>query len=116
MDILIFILITTFFLLATGSVFHKMWVSIQQGHWGQVWQQQLRKWDLAGKSLLFRTMGGCAVCTSHAWGWILSIPYMVFLITQHFIQPGFIWGLLLFGGYVSISTAVNQYFITKLFQ
>jgi hypothetical protein len=110
----LFLLYTAIFWLGVASLSFLLWISIQPGNWAERWQIQLRKWDLAGKELLYRTLGGCAICTSHLIAQ-LSFPfYLAFSLATDIWPLGWITSIIWYGLYIGITTNLNLFFITKL--
>lgn len=125
---ILFILFTLIAWVGTASLSKILYISIQQGQWlDQLlgWQGRLYKWDLAGKQLLAKAGGYCELCFSHALSFISFWCYLIFSFeVAHYwiaepidslllkILVSFLWYLI----YVSVSTNLSLYFITKLFQ
>jgi len=114
------LILTLIFWIATGSMSLILFISTQQGQWLGKWQNVLRKLDLSGTKtgLILSKIGGyCELCFSHFIGFL---SFWIYLYTNlHLIGLPvinifiwFIWYLI----YISISTNVNLYFITKLFK
>ncbi|WP_346318177.1 hypothetical protein [Chitinophaga sp. YIM B06452] len=113
---IIFLVLTLVFWLAVAGFTLMLWISIQPGNWLGSWQKQLRKWDLAGKELLYRVLGGCGICTAHAIAQLSFPVYVAFLLFADAWPLGWLASLLWYGVYVSVATNLNLFFITKLFK
>lgn len=72
-----FWLIMVFATIATACFLNMLYRSIQPGQWLDGWQKQLRQWDLAGKQVLFKMLGGCPLCTFNTLSQITMIVLTV---------------------------------------
>lgn len=116
------IIITIGFLIGVASFSMIFFASIQKGQWLDMmfdWQNQLREWDMSGTKkglILSKILGYCELCFSHftafIWFWIYIAVILYFIDFNPPIAIFPIWYLL----YMSISTNINLYLITKLFK
>lgn len=111
-----FIILTTVFWIATAGFMFLLWISIQPGNWAEKWQNKLRAWDLSGKEFLYRTMGGCAACSSHMIAQVSFPVYITFILSVYQWPLSVAGSILWYGMYVAISTNLNLIFISKLYK
>lgn len=111
-----FIVFSLIFWIGVAGFTFMLWVSIQPGNWAEKWQNKLRAWDLSGNEFLYRVMGGCQVCFAHAVAQLSFLVYLAFFFCLELWSMGFLGGLIWYGLYISISTNLNLFFITKLYK
>jgi hypothetical protein len=113
---MLFLFYTLIFWLAVAGFTFMLWVSIQPGNWAEKWQNRLRKWDLDGNEFLYRIMGGCQVCFSHAIAQVSFLFYVAFFLSLDIWAPGIIGSIIWYIVYISVCTNINLFFITKLYK
>lgn len=115
---LIFLLITLFFIFGTASIMKLVHFASQRG---QIldkafrWQDKLQSWAESGKDAYAKWGGFCEVCFCAFWSVFGSVAYILFLVVVgYMVLP--IWAIILWiPFYWSLTTVISLYFVTKLF-
>lgn len=122
------LLYTVLAIVANACITKILHISTQPGQWLDTllhWQKRLQQWDIQGKIFRSKAGGYCELCFSHLlafagyWVYVFFMNAAVGMWIAHvsdgwllFITINLVWYLV----YVSISTNLGLYFITKLFQ
>lgn len=111
-----FIVYTVVFWLAVAGLTFMLWVSIQPGNWAEKWQRKLRQWDVNGNEFLYRVMGGCQLCFSHAIAQLSFLLYVALFFALEIWSLGIVGSVIWYLVYISMCTNLNLFFITKLYK
>lgn len=83
-------MIVFYLLLIIGlSCFNNLlWISIQPGQWLGDWQNVLREWDVNGKTVLYKMLGGCGTCTFH---FLALTEFIMTIVVAHHLLSWQMW-------------------------
>lgn len=122
---LTFIVITLFCLLCTGCVAKVLYISIQPDQWIDTlfkWQKLISYFgDRPGplNTLLYKTLGGCSFCFSHAITFICFWGYVLVMISGHLwpifdtVLGQWAFNVCWYMGFISFGTTLSNILIGK---
>lgn len=121
------IMLTVVVLLINGCFAKVMHLSIQPGQWIDKlfnWQDKLNQWGTKEgfwNEYRHKSWGGCEICFSRFMGFIGFWVYLILLLILNIGFTGSWWiqsimYILFFISYTSVSTVINLFIITKLFE